>query len=150
MGDLGDFHIILGSDPNLTYNTKTIEDIHRHRRSLDNELFFDRLLKAVGIDQGIFGYLNTSTADVLTKIIASNLYPPRSNQDLHLLFDEIASSTSPSHHRQSIIYYILKDLAHRGRSAERYAEECFLPGKYQIFLDGIWYFDRLQFEVRWL
>ena len=150
MGDLGDFHVIFGSDPNLTYNTKTIEDIHRHRRALDNELFFDRLLKAVGIDQGIIGYFERPVMDVLTRTTASNLYPPRSNQDLHLLFDEIASSTSPTHHKQSTVYYILKDLAHRGRSAERYAKACFLPGKYQIFLDGIWYLDRLQFEVRWL
>ena len=57
MEDLGDFDVILGPDPNLTYNAKAIEDIHRHRRSLENELFFDRLLKAVGIDQGTSGDL---------------------------------------------------------------------------------------------
>ncbi|MCJ1319698.1 hypothetical protein MMC15_005034 [Xylographa vitiligo] len=87
-----EFDAIFGSEPNLAYQEQILHDIQKYRRLLENELFFDRLLKAVGIDQ------------------ASKLYPPRSNNDLRILFDRITNSTSPDHQKQSLVYYILRDL----------------------------------------
>ena len=52
MEDVNDFDSVFGTKPDLAYNHQTIEQIHRCRRALENELFFDRLLKAVGVDQG--------------------------------------------------------------------------------------------------
>lgn len=52
MASIEDFNAIFGSAPDLAYQQKTVEEIHKNRRQLENCLFFDRLLKAVGIDQG--------------------------------------------------------------------------------------------------
>ncbi|MCJ1392404.1 hypothetical protein MMC18_005271 [Xylographa bjoerkii] len=123
-----EFDTVFGSEPNLAYHEQTLHDIQKHRRLLENELFFDRLLKAVGIDQ------------------ASKLYPPRSNNDLRILFDRITSSTSPDHQKQSLVYYILRDLPPKKTTAEAFAESSYLPEKYQVFIDGIWYLDRLKLE----
>jgi len=53
MEDAEEFYAVFGSEPNLAYQEQTVNEISKHRRSLENELFFDRLLKAVGIDQGV-------------------------------------------------------------------------------------------------
>ena len=78
---------------------------------------------------------------------ASKLYPPRSNQDLRTLHERIVSSPSPDHHKQSLLYYILKDIPHSSQLAESFAKDYFLPSKYKIFVDGLWFLDRLRFEV---
>lgn len=78
---------------------------------------------------------------------ASKLYPPRSNQDLRTLHGRIVSSASPDHHKQSLLYYILKDIPNSSQVAEAFAKDCFLPSKYQTFIDGLWFLDRLRFEV---
>ena len=49
-----EFDAIFGSEPNLAYQEQILHDIQKYRRLLENELFFDRLLKAVGIDQGTY------------------------------------------------------------------------------------------------
>ncbi|KAL9122447.1 MAG: hypothetical protein Q9187_000992 [Circinaria calcarea] len=128
MEESDDFDSIFGTKLDLAYNHQVIEQIHHHRRALENELFFDRLLKAVGVDQ------------------ASKLYPPRSNQDLRNLYQRIVTSTSPDHHKQSLVYYILKDLPSQTQSSVDYAKNCYIPNKYQVFIDGIWYLDRLVLE----
>lgn len=55
-----EFYNVFGTKPDLAYNHQTIEQIHRCRRALENELFFDRLLKAVGVDQGTSNLLHPS------------------------------------------------------------------------------------------
>lgn len=47
------FDAVFGSALDLAYQGSTIDEINKHRRSLENELFFDRLLKAIGIEQGM-------------------------------------------------------------------------------------------------
>ena len=77
---------------------------------------------------------------------ASTQYPPRSHNDLKKLHHSIISSVSPDHHKQSLLYYILKDIPNSG-VAEGFAQAAYLPEKYRIFIDGIWLLDRKQFEV---
>ncbi|MCJ1466516.1 hypothetical protein MMC07_005136 [Pseudocyphellaria aurata] len=127
--DFDQFEAVFGFKSDVAYNQQTIDDIVRNRRTLENLLFIDRLLKALGIDK------------------ASKLYPPRSAFDLRNLHERIVASESPDHHKQSIFYYILKDLAHLSRhAAEGFARATYLPEKFKIFIDGIWYMDRLKFE----
>ncbi|MCJ1282794.1 hypothetical protein MMC26_002120 [Xylographa opegraphella] len=123
-----EFDDVFGSEPNVAYHEQALHAIQKHRRLLENELFFDRLLKAVGIDQ------------------ASKLYPPHSNHDLRILFNRITSSASPDHQKQSLVYYLLRDLPSEASGAEAFAERSYLPDKYQTFIDGIWYLDRLKLE----
>lgn len=52
MDDFEDFEYIFGSNPNLAYDEETRRKIIQNRRIFDNELFIDRLLKALGINKG--------------------------------------------------------------------------------------------------
>ena len=142
-----EFNAVFGPEPSLAYQEQLLHNIHKHRRLLENELFFDRLLKAVGIDQGISPLPDYILIPESLTCEASKLYPPRSNNDLRILFDRITRSTSPDHQKQSLVYYILRDLPSDRTSAEAFAESSYLPDKYQTFIDGIWYLDRLKLEV---
>ena len=75
------------------------------------------------------------------------MYPPDSYRRLQDLYQQISSSSSPEHHRKSVLYYLLKDLP-QGlcQDPEDFANLCYLPEKYRILVDGLWYLDRLQFE----
>ena len=46
-----DFEAVFGVRPDAAYNQETIEDIVRNRHALENMLFVDRLLVALGIDK---------------------------------------------------------------------------------------------------
>ena len=50
---LRDFDVGFGSEADLAYHQKTIDQINMNRRLLENELFFDKLLRAIGITQGM-------------------------------------------------------------------------------------------------
>lgn len=52
MDDFDDFESVFGSNPNIAYDEETRRKVLQHRRSLDNELFIDRLLKALGVSKG--------------------------------------------------------------------------------------------------
>ena len=79
---------------------------------------------------------------------ASNIYPPRSNRDLRSLFQKITSSQPLENLKHSLVYYILKDLDLKQRSADEFAQSLYLPPEYRAFIDGIWCLDRLRIEVR--
>ncbi|MCJ1376050.1 hypothetical protein MMC20_007288 [Loxospora ochrophaea] len=128
MDHFNDFDAVFSSKPDLAYDQQTIDQILRNRRSLENELFFDRLLKSLGVAQ------------------TTQLYPPRSNQDLRNLHERIITAPRADHQKQSLVYYILKDIPKAAQAAQSFADSCFLPKKYQIFIDGIWYLDKLKLE----
>ncbi|KAL8718966.1 MAG: hypothetical protein Q9225_003959 [Loekoesia sp. 1 TL-2023] len=122
------FEDLFAFDPDYGYSEQTIDKILKCRRSMENELFIDRLLKTLGIAQAI------------------RTYPPRSNQDLRDLHDQIIQSPSPDHHKQSVLYYILKDIPDKdAQPSSTFAKAVFLPERYRIFMDGIWFLDRAKF-----
>ena len=47
--DLTDYEAVFGEGPGTAYEQQTIDQIVRNRRTLEDELFVDRLLKALGI-----------------------------------------------------------------------------------------------------
>lgn len=51
------------------------------------------------------------------------------------------------HHKQALIYYILKDCRAAGDAASQFARRCHLPEKYRLFIEGLWNLDRLEFRV---
>lgn len=79
--------------------------------------------------------------------IVTKAYPPRTNADLRSLFTHIVSSELDIHHKQALIYYILKDCRSAPDAADQFAQTCHLPQKYQLFIDGLWNMDRLEFRV---
>lgn len=75
-------------------------------------------------------------------------YPPKTNADLRSLVDNIVSSELEIHHKQALIYYILKDCRNHPDAASHFAQSCQLPEKYRLFIEGLWHMDRLEFRVR--
>ncbi|KAI9845415.1 MAG: hypothetical protein M1837_004893 [Sclerophora amabilis] len=134
MEDFMEFDSVFSFRPEHTYDHKTIETILDNRRNLENELFFDRLLKVFQINQ------------------AAHLYPPKSNHDLRVLHHGIVSSNFAEHHRQSLLYYLLLDCRASRNAAEEYAQRTFLPEKYVTYMRGLWHMDRMQFQtaLEWL
>lgn len=76
------------------------------------------------------------------------MYPPKSNHDLRDLYNQVVSSTFPTHQKQALIYYILRDCRNPSDAATQFARRYYLPEKYKLFIDGLWYLDRLEFRVR--
>lgn len=152
MDDFDDFEVVFGNNSNLAYEKSAVNDIEQRRRSLENELFIDRLLKALGVQKGVFYirdrfYFKCGLAYVFTSS-GSKSYPAESHEKLRHLYEQIISSSSPDHHKHSALYYLLKDLQKYSRQAPRdFASSSYLPGKYRTFIDGIWHLDRLEFEV---
>lgn len=54
MDEFFEFEDVFGSNPNLAYDEATSRRIDRHRRSLEGELFIDKLLAALKITRGGF------------------------------------------------------------------------------------------------
>ncbi|KKK20216.1 hypothetical protein AOCH_005761, partial [Aspergillus ochraceoroseus] len=123
-----EFDSIFYFNKNFTYDGKIIEQILSNRRALENKLFADRLLGLLGVQ-------------AVTK-----LYPPRSNADLRTLVGHIVSSELDIHHKQSLIYYILKDCRAPSDAATQFSRRCHLPEKYRLFIEGLWNLDRLEFR----
>ncbi len=55
MRDFSEFEDVFEFDPDYKYDQKTVDAIKENRRALENELFFDRLLKVLAIDKGKHG-----------------------------------------------------------------------------------------------
>ena len=52
MEEFEDFSVVFGGERDLAYDHKAVEKITKNRRLLENTLFFDRLLGALGIKDG--------------------------------------------------------------------------------------------------
>ncbi|KAF6816052.1 hypothetical protein CPLU01_13966 [Colletotrichum plurivorum] len=112
------------------YDRKSIQEIDQSRKNLDGVLFIDRVLKALG----------------LTK---SKTYPPKSEDALFKLHQQLCEAGMSMHHRLSIFYYILLDFdasQTRPQASSQFATASGVPKSYQIFMKGLWLLDHLQFE----
>ncbi|KAL8862521.1 MAG: hypothetical protein Q9178_001019 [Gyalolechia marmorata] len=128
MDDFENFDTLFATDRSFAYGEQTITKILKSRRSVDNELLIEKLLKTLGVER------------------PQDFYPPRSNQTLRDLHSQIIDSPSPNHHKQSLLYYILKDIPDNNTTASTFARAVYLPEKYGIFIDCIWLLDRGDFE----
>ena len=107
------FETVFGEQPDLAYSQHQVTDIQKHRRKLENELFFDKLLKALGIeDRKILFILSILTIyDELTS---------DSNGRLPLPLQRLSPYFAP-HHRdlsRPCAHSILFDLLHPQRPPE--------------------------------
>ncbi|CAI7614119.1 unnamed protein product [Penicillium bialowiezense] len=121
------FDQVFSFNKKYSYEPKVFDQILSNRRSL-GQLFADRLLSLFGI-QGV------------TKV-----YPPKTNADLRSLFNLIVPSELDIHHKQSLIYYILKDCRTAPEASAQFAQQCHLPEKYCLLIEGLWHMDRLDFR----
>ncbi|TDZ60893.1 Protein ELYS [Colletotrichum trifolii] len=129
MFDYTNFDHVFGSQ-SFAYDRKSAQEIDTHRKSLDGALFIDRVLKALG----------------LTK---AKTYPPKSENALRSLHQQLCEAVISTHHRLSIFYYILLDFdasQTRAQASSKFATVSGVPKNYQIFMKGLWLLDHLQFE----
>jgi len=79
-------------------------------------------------------------------------YPPRTENALHTLHQHICAAKMGPHQKLSVLYYLLLDfdegLSPRSQLADNFARHAGLPKNFQILIKGLWYMDRLQFQVR--
>ncbi|KAK2747307.1 hypothetical protein FQN57_002205 [Myotisia sp. PD_48] len=114
----------------FTYDTQVADRIILTRKTLGGTLFVDRLFKILGIES------------------PSKVYPPRTNANLRALYSQIIASSSPNTHKQSLIYYILRDCrgTSDGSKHLQFARRSYLPEQYRLLIDGLWHLDRLEFR----
>lgn len=127
-------------------------------RSKDNYSRIVCLACSVSKEVCDFVYLKLCCAASCSNYIASSrltihfsavtkVYPPKSNADLRSLVDHIVASELDIHHKQALIYYLLKDCRNALGAAEDFASSCYLPEKYRLFIEGLWHMDHLDFRV---
>lgn len=107
------------------------KEIDVYRKSLNGILFIDRVLRAMGITK-------------------PKSYPPKGDNGLYNLHQQVCDSRHAAHHKLSVLYYILLDfdsLHGRGVFADTFALRFGVPKKYQLFMKGLWQMDRQQFSV---
>lgn len=107
--------------------------IESAQKELGGELFFNLLLKQMKIDVG-------------------HLYPPRNAKEFRELHRRIAGANCQLHLKQSLLFYLLKDCSMVAKSrdelaANEFQEECGLPKKYWIIMQGFWNMDKLNYKV---
>ncbi|KAK3689843.1 nuclear pore complex assembly-domain-containing protein [Podospora appendiculata] len=133
MIDFTRFDVVFPSDHgDKPYDPAGLRSIETFRKQFNGVLFFDRVLKALELGQ------------------AGNAYPPKGESGLRTLHRQICDSKVSSHHKLSVLYYLLLDhddiRGQRSQLAGALAEESGLPAKYQIFMRGLWSMDRGQFK----
>ena len=64
MEESDDFEVVFGNNSNIAYGETAANDIKHRRRSLENELFIDRLLKALGVQTGMSSIRNTLCSEL--------------------------------------------------------------------------------------
>ncbi|KAI0148953.1 nuclear pore complex assembly-domain-containing protein [Pestalotiopsis sp. NC0098] len=137
MIDFGNFNEVFGRLSPSLYNQTFIQEAEANRRNFEGALFIDKVLAALG----------------LAKV--RGLYPPKSDATLHQLHEKVTTSTNiATHHKLSILYYLLLDVdsllppkpGHgEPLRAEQFANRSGLPSKYQLLISGLWFFDRKAF-----
>jgi hypothetical protein len=95
----------------------------------------------------IVEYLSTN-ADSLS---GRRIYPPHSIDQLHDLHGRILAAPIAQHYKQSLLFYLLKDLAFPRHEvpdiADSFARNVHLPRRFWTFIEGLWALDHLQFET---
>ncbi|KAK4192230.1 protein ELYS [Podospora australis] len=133
--DISHFTAVFPTDGPMPYDDASVRQIATYRKSFDGVLFIDRVLRALGISEG------------------KQPYPPRSENALRTLHQQIVSSPSAATQsaKLSVLFYILLDYddvrgSRLSQLAESMAEEFGLPRSYQILMRGLWHMDRAEYK----
>ncbi|QPG94103.1 hypothetical protein C2857_004657 [Epichloe festucae Fl1] len=130
MFDYTNFHDVFPTGLQLPYDRKLQQEIEAHRKHADGVLFIDRVLKALGIHK-------------------SKIYPPKTENALRQMHQQICEAGMSTHHKFSLFYYLLLD--HDDLRNDIYVSENFAglsgtPANYQLFMKGLWYMDRREYS----
>ncbi|EHA50249.1 hypothetical protein MGG_03377 [Pyricularia oryzae 70-15] len=130
--DFTHYEQVFQPDLESPYAPDLVREIESYRKGFGGVLFVDKVLSALGVTK-------------------AKSYPPRGDNALRELHQKVCQSKSAAQQKLSVLYYLLLDfddiLGVRSRLAEEFAEKSGVPGKYQIFMKGLWHMDRQQFPV---
>ncbi|KAF5643214.1 nuclear pore complex assembly [Fusarium sp. NRRL 52700] len=130
MFDYTNLHDVFAEGLANPYDRETQRDIEHSRKEFDGALFIDRVLRAVGITK-------------------AKIYPPKTDNALKQLHQQVCESNMSMQHKFSIFYYILLDFdltAGRESASDTFVDASGMPKKYQIFMKGLWYLDRQEYS----
>ncbi|TFB06529.1 Protein ELYS [Trichoderma ghanense] len=131
MLEFTDFQKVFPPGAQFPYDRKRIHEIEARRKELGGQLFIDRVLKALGITK-------------------NKVYPPKSENGVRQLHQQICESSMSMHHKLSLLYYILLDydtVDGQASISETFASTSSMPQNYEIFMKGLWYMDGLEFST---
>ncbi|KAH0492799.1 hypothetical protein TgHK011_007732 [Trichoderma gracile] len=126
-----DFQKVFPPGAQMPYDRKRIHEIEARRKELGGQLFIDRVLKALGITK-------------------NKVYPPKNDNGVRQLHQQICESSMSMHHKLSLLYYILLDydtVDGQVSISETFASTSSMPQNYEIFMKGLWYMDGLEFST---
>ncbi|KAL6875150.1 nuclear pore complex assembly domain-containing protein [Trichoderma novae-zelandiae] len=126
-----DFQKVFPPGAHSPYDRKRIHEIEARRKELGGQLFIDRVLKALGIAK-------------------NKVYPPKNDNGVRQLHQQICESSMSMHHKLSLLYYILLDfdtVDGQVSISETFASTSSMPQNYEIFMKGLWYMDGLEFST---
>ncbi|KAM0279155.1 hypothetical protein ACHAO9_011818 [Fusarium lateritium] len=130
MFDYANFHDVFPEGIANPYDRDTQREIEASRKNFDSALFIDRVLRAVGITK-------------------AKIYPPKTDNALKQLHQQVCEVGMSTHHKFSIFYYILLDFdrtSGRDNVSDAFVDASGMPKKYQIFIKGLWYLDHQDFS----
>ncbi|PWA00476.1 hypothetical protein BB558_003499 [Smittium angustum] len=105
--------------------------LKNNRKSVSGELFIDKMLLAVGIDD------------------STRLYPPTSYTTLKQLIDKIVQSSSDTLKVNSLLFYILLDYDLVSKTTgilQNFSTDTCLPYHFQLLVYGYWCLDNNQVD----
>lgn len=160
MPDYSKFHAVFPLEGQKPYDANGVREIETYRKTFHGVLFIDRVLKALGIGEGSPSLSRLPTRSVGVHLcIPANLpapplgkiYPPKGENGLRSLHQQVCESKVSAHHKLSVLYYLLLDhdavRGSRSSLAEELSSDSALPSKYQILMKGLWHMDHQQFNV---
>jgi protein ELYS len=133
MINIEEFDKVFKSVSKNHFPTHLHDQIKHAEADTGNPIFFNLLLKTLNIP-------------------ATHLYPPRVAKEFRELHRQIAGAKCQLHHKQSLLYYLLRDCClvakdKEERAANQFATECSLPNKYVICMQGLWDMDKQNYKV---
>ncbi len=152
MLDYTQFQQVFPANLRSPYDRKLQQDIDGHRKTLSGVLFIDRVLRALGIAKGVPHVKCPEKAPRrLTRPDSAKVYPPKTDNALKQLHQSVCDAGVSTHHKLSLFYYVLLDFD--GANGAPYISQEFiaassLPANYQLFMQGLWHMDHLEFSVR--
>ncbi|QUC20976.1 uncharacterized protein UV8b_05217 [Ustilaginoidea virens] len=129
MFNYSNFHDVFPPSVPFPYDRKMQQEIESRRKQADGVLFIDRVMNALGIGK-------------------AKAYPPKTENSLRQLHQQICETGMSMHHKFSLLYYLLLDFDDLHRHdfvSENFALLSGMPNNYQLFMKGLWYMDKQEY-----
>src|SRR5271155_3377846 len=146
MYDWQNFDVVFQLRPAYTYSHADVERIKRRRSEFEGALFFDRIWISLKLDRGEIAWNSFTTLFDPNSLTVTQFYPPKSHQDLKVLWQKIAGNSAPDYQKQALLFYIWCDSKNVENVERNFADRVLLPERYKLFVMGLWDLDHGNFQ----